>query len=152
VPFDFAVSGIPSPLVLFSGLFVISVECLVSVFDRPSCLPDCVVLSPAGFDEAAYDGSVESISQWKGGAYEVFVSGVLLLIFSLALLHPIVAFYPLLAGTLCIRYVLPCISLYTLLRATTCWTLESNSFDISASFLFVYCVTRVVIIRCIRSI
>lgn len=45
VPLDLDVSGVPSPLVLFSGLLVMSVECLVSLFVRPSCLPDCVVLS-----------------------------------------------------------------------------------------------------------
>ena len=39
---------------LFSGLSAILVECLVSVFESPSCFPDVVVLSPAVLDEAAY--------------------------------------------------------------------------------------------------
>ena len=40
VPLLFDVSGVPSPFLLFSGSFVIFVECLVSVLERPSCLPD----------------------------------------------------------------------------------------------------------------
>lgn len=35
---DFAVSGAPSPFLDFSGSFVISVECLVAVVERPFCL------------------------------------------------------------------------------------------------------------------
>lgn len=54
MPFILAVSGAPSPLVLFSGLSAILVECLVSVFESPSCFPDVVVLSPGVLDEAAY--------------------------------------------------------------------------------------------------
>lgn len=38
-PFDFAVSGTPSPLVLLLRSLVISVECFVSVLESPSCLP-----------------------------------------------------------------------------------------------------------------
>jgi len=53
VPFALPVSGVPSPLVLFAGSLVISVECFVSVFERPSCLPLCVFLPPAGFEVAA---------------------------------------------------------------------------------------------------
>ena len=49
VPFDFAVSGAPSPFLLLSGSFAMSVECFVSVFDSPSCLPDCVDMSPGVF-------------------------------------------------------------------------------------------------------
>jgi len=49
VPLDFAVSGTPSPFLLLSGSLTRSVECLVSVFDKPSCLPEIVVISPGGF-------------------------------------------------------------------------------------------------------
>jgi hypothetical protein len=52
VPFALPVSGVPSPFVLFSGSLAISVECFVSVFERPSCLPLCVFLPPAGFEVA----------------------------------------------------------------------------------------------------
>ena len=58
VPFALAVSGVPSPFLLFSGSLVRSVECLVSVFDSPSCLPDCVFLEPAGLEEAGWVRSV----------------------------------------------------------------------------------------------
>lgn len=40
VPFALEVSGVPSLFWLFSGLLVISVECLVSVLLKPSCFPD----------------------------------------------------------------------------------------------------------------
>lgn len=53
VPFALAESGVPSPFVLFSGSLVRSVECLVSVFDKPSCLPDWVFWEPAGLEVAA---------------------------------------------------------------------------------------------------
>jgi hypothetical protein len=53
VPFAFPVSGVPSPFLLVVGSLVISVECFVSVFERPSCLPLCVFLPPAGFEVAA---------------------------------------------------------------------------------------------------
>lgn len=36
VPIDFAVSGVPSPFLLFSGSLAISIECLVSVLLRPT--------------------------------------------------------------------------------------------------------------------
>ena len=52
VPFSLAVSGPPVGFVLLSGLFAIFVECLVSLFERPSCLPDCTFLLPACFDVA----------------------------------------------------------------------------------------------------
>jgi len=55
VPFNLAVSGAPSPFVLFSGLPAMSVECLVSVFERPSCLPLWVDASPDFLDAAASD-------------------------------------------------------------------------------------------------
>lgn len=55
VPFDLEVSGVPSPFVLLSGLLVMSVECLVSVFVKPSCFPDCEFLSPGSLDAAAYN-------------------------------------------------------------------------------------------------
>ena len=54
VPFSFAVSGPPVGLVLFSGLPAMSVECLVSVLESPSCFPDCVLRLPAGFAVAPY--------------------------------------------------------------------------------------------------
>ena len=51
MPFDLEVSGVPSPFLLFSGSLPMSVECLVSVFDKPSCFPDCdPVIDPAGFE------------------------------------------------------------------------------------------------------
>ena len=53
VPFIFAVSGAPSPFLLLSGSLVISVECFVSEFDSPSCLPDCEVVIPPGDFAAA---------------------------------------------------------------------------------------------------
>lgn len=43
MPFDFAVSGLPSPFVDFSDPAPIFVECFVSVFDIPPCL---TVMSP----------------------------------------------------------------------------------------------------------
>jgi hypothetical protein len=52
VPFALAESGVPSPFLLVTGSFIRSVECLVSVFDKPSCLPDCVFLEPAGLEVA----------------------------------------------------------------------------------------------------
>lgn len=60
MPFDFAVSGMPSPFLLVSGSFVMSVECLVSAFDNPSCFPDWVFMLPAGLDAAGY-GFKESV-------------------------------------------------------------------------------------------
>jgi len=53
VPFILAVSGAPSAFELFSEFPAISVECLVSVFDRLSCLPLCVFASPDCFEAAA---------------------------------------------------------------------------------------------------
>lgn len=52
VPLTLAVSGEPSPFLLLLGSFVMSVECFVSVFESPSCLPDWVFL-PWGSLEAA---------------------------------------------------------------------------------------------------
>lgn len=49
VPLDFAVSGPPSPFLLFSESLARSVECLVSVLEIPSCLPEIVVMSPGAF-------------------------------------------------------------------------------------------------------
>lgn len=54
VPFNLAVSGTPSPFLLLSGSFEMSTECLVSVFESPSCLPDCVVRSPVSLEDAPY--------------------------------------------------------------------------------------------------
>jgi len=53
VPFSFAVSGPPSPFLLLFGSFVMSVECFVSVLERPSCLPLCEFLPPADLEAAA---------------------------------------------------------------------------------------------------
>ena len=53
VPLLFDVSGVPSPFLLLSGSFAISVECLVSVFEKPSCLPDIVVVESPGVLAAA---------------------------------------------------------------------------------------------------
>lgn len=36
VPIDFAVSGVPSPFLLFSGSLAMSIECLVSVLLKPT--------------------------------------------------------------------------------------------------------------------
>lgn len=53
LPCNFAVSGAPSPLVDFSGSLAGSVECFVSVFDSPACLPDCELTISPGVLEAA---------------------------------------------------------------------------------------------------
>ena len=53
VPLLLAVSGLPSPFLLFSGLLDMSVECFVSVFEIPSCFPDIIFLLPGGFDAVA---------------------------------------------------------------------------------------------------
>ena len=54
VPFALPVSGVPSPFVLMVGSLVTSVECFVSVFERPSCFPLCVFLLPAGLEVEAW--------------------------------------------------------------------------------------------------
>jgi hypothetical protein len=54
-PFALPVSGVPSPFELLLGSLAISVECFVSVLDRPSCFPLWVFLPPAGLEVAAYD-------------------------------------------------------------------------------------------------
>jgi hypothetical protein len=51
VPFALAVSGVPSPFVLFSSLLM-SVECLVSALLSPSCFPDWEFAPPAGLEAA----------------------------------------------------------------------------------------------------
>lgn len=42
----------PSPFLLMSGLWVMSVECLVSVFAMPSCLADIEFGPPGGLEAA----------------------------------------------------------------------------------------------------
>ena len=51
-PFVLDVSGVPSPFLLFSGLLVRSMECLVSVLLKPSCLPDIWFWLKAGLEAA----------------------------------------------------------------------------------------------------
>lgn len=46
VPMDLAVSGVPSPFLLFSGSLPMSVECLVAVVERPNCLLEMAPWSP----------------------------------------------------------------------------------------------------------
>ena len=53
MPLDLDVSGVPSPFLLLFGSLAMSVECLVSVLERPSCLEDCDPAPPVGLEAAA---------------------------------------------------------------------------------------------------
>lgn len=72
VPFDFDVSGVPSPFLLFSGSLVMSVECLVSVLEIPSCFPDWTAWLPAGLDAAGY-----IVERWLVRFWCAFIQGTL---------------------------------------------------------------------------
>jgi len=58
-PMSLAVSGAPSPFLLFSGSSWMAVECLVGVLERPFCL---VSIAPASSDGAFEDSPFVIVS------------------------------------------------------------------------------------------
>ena len=106
VPLTLAVSGPPSGFLLCSGSCSMSDECLASVFDKPSCLPDCEFEPLAGLEVDGYKNELLELVSMRC----IYLVIRIIFVLELALFVAIIALNFLFVPSLCVWRRFPCIT------------------------------------------